>query len=225
MTVLELPASYDRAGLMLRSVSEALARERTDLLLLPEAALTGYVSPTGDFDLTRFAEPLDGPLATECAHLAKRNQTHVVAPMVLREGEQLFNAINCFSPAGETLFTYRKRHPWFPETWATPGENPLPLVEIAGKTITAAICFDVHFLEAESAAQLEQADLLLFASAWVDDGPKPSLLPLLQGLAKKFELYVANANWGVGSPKIPGQGGSCIVDPRGRVLGSFAAIV
>jgi 5-aminopentanamidase len=220
VSVLELPASYGRAGLMLRSVTEALVRARTDLLLLPEAALTGYLSPAGDFDLTRFAEPLDGPLATQCAQIAKRSQVHLVAPMVLREGDHCFNAINCFSPAGDIVFTYRKRHPWIPETWATPGENPLPLVEIDGLKVTAAICFDVHFLEAESSAQLEQADLLLFASAWVDDGPEPARPALLTGLAKKFNLHVANANWGVGSPKVPGQGGSCIWSPEGKNLGT-----
>jgi len=59
VTALEIPASFDRARENLELVDALLARAPTDLALLPEASLTGYVSPQGDFDLTRFAEPRD----------------------------------------------------------------------------------------------------------------------------------------------------------------------
>lgn len=224
VAVLELPAQWGKPQAALQRADAMLARTPADLVLLPEASLTGYVSPDGDFDLTRFAEPMGGPTARACAELAKKHRTHLVAPLILREGDALYNALTCFSPEGSPLFTYRKRHPWMPETWATPGPDPLPLVEIGGKTVTAAICFDVHFLEEESAEQLEQADLLLFASAWVDDGPEPARPPLLKHLAQRFHLHVANANWGVGIPRIPGQGSSIIYAPDGRALGATAEL-
>jgi 5-aminopentanamidase len=205
---------------MLRHASEVMVLGHSDLTLLPEASLTGYVSPKRDFDLTRFAEPLDGPTAQACADLAKRNNTHLVAPLILKESAGTFNAMVCYGPDGKNRFVYRKRHPWFPEQWATPGPQPLPLLRIKDLTITAAICFDVHFLEEDSAEQLDLADVLLYPSAWVDDEPDaPARLLLMQRLAVHFGVYVVNANWGPGNPRIAGQGGSCILGPGGAVLG------
>lgn len=215
LTVLELPARWAESRRVLDEVDARLAAgPPTDLVLLPEAALHGYVSPQGDFDLARFAEPLDGPTAQRCAAIARAHDLHLVAPLVLREGPALYNAIVCFG--AEPVFVYRKRHPWFPETWATPGPDAPPLVEIAGRRITAAICFDVHFLAEDAAPQLTAADVLLFPSAWVEE--VDSRPQLLSALARQFELHIANANWAPGVVRIPGQGGSAIYGPRGEVI-------
>lgn len=217
LTILELAARWADAGGVLDEVDARLAAgPASDLVVLPEAALHGYVSPDGDFDLARFGEPLDGPTGTRCAAIARARGIHLVAPLVLREAAALYNAIACFDPAGAPVFVYRKRHPWFPEEWATPGPDAPPVVEIAGRRVTAAICFDVHFLAEDAAAQLEAADVLVFPSAWVEEVDSRPVL--LAGLAKKFGLYVANANWASGVVRLPGQGGSCVVGPRGEVI-------
>ena len=99
-----------------------------DLVLLPEASLRGYVSPDGDFDLAPFAEPLGGPTWRALSAMARRHGTNLVAPLVLAEGEHFYNAMVAFDRRGEPIFTYRKRHPWYPEVWATPGPEPAPIV-------------------------------------------------------------------------------------------------
>lgn len=217
LTILELAARWADASGVLDEVDARLAAgSPTDLVVLPEAALHGYVSPAGDFDLTRFAEPLDGPTAARCAAIARARGVHLVAPLVLREGAALHNAIACFDPTGARAFVYRKRHPWFPEEWATPGGEPPPMVEIAGKRVTAAICFDVHFLAQDAAHELTAADVLVFPSAWVEE--VDSRPQLLSGLARQFGLHVANANWAPGVVRVPGQGGSCVIGPRGELV-------
>lgn len=217
LTVLELAARWGEADRVLDEVDARIAAgPATDLVLLPEAALHGYVSPEGDFDLTRFAEPLDGPTAQRCAAIAHARGVHLVAPLVLREGAALYNAIVCFGP--EPVFVYRKRHPWYPETWATPGPEAPPLVEIAGRTVTAAICFDVQFLAEDAVRELTAADVLLFPSAWVEE--VDSRPQLLSTLARQFGVTIANANWAPGVVRIAGQGGSSIYSPRGeRIAG------
>lgn len=218
VTGLQLPAEYGQVEAQLRRV-ERLVREGppTELVLLNEAALTGYVSPRGDFDLTRFAEPLDGATAQALAALAVELQVHLVGPLVERDGSRCFNAMVGFRPDGSRFLHYRKRHPWYPETWATPGEEPLPLVEVKGVTISLAICFDVHFLAEESAAQLEQADVLLFPSAWVEEGAdtRPALLG---GLAERFHLAIVHANWCAGAVVVPGQGHSRWWNAEGQMV-------
>jgi 5-aminopentanamidase len=216
LTILELPARWNAAERALADVDAALVGHETDLVLLPEASLHGYVSPDGDCDLTPFAEPLDGPTATACAALAAKHRVHLVAPLVLREGRALYNAMIAYAPDGTRPFVYRKRHPWEPETWATRGTEPLPVVTVCGCALTIAICYDVHFLPRESAAELSRADLLLFPSAWVEE-PDFRVQRLVR-LARHFELAIANANWGTGDVRIPGQGGSCVIAPDGNVI-------
>jgi len=218
IAILELPATWGDPGAALDEVDRRLASgPPAELVLLPEASLHGYVSPDGDFDVTPFAEALDGPTATRCRALARRHATHLVAPLVLREGATISNAMIAYAPdSDDPAFVYRKRHPWFPETWATPGRAPLPVVAIAGVPTAIAICYDLHFLVAESAAELTAARLLLFPSAWVEEPDHRAAR--LQRLAQRFELVIANANWAPGIVRVPGQGGSCIVAPDGAIV-------
>lgn len=218
LTALQLPARFDAIGQQL-AYAEALLESgpRTDLVLFPEASLTGYMSAEGHFDLSRFAEPANGHTRDGLAQLAKRFNCLVVGPLIERAKEGLFNAVLGITPEGTTLFHYRKYHPWFPETWATPGAGPAEVVSWRGKKLLPAICFDVHFLEADAAASLDAADVLLFASAWVDEegDARPAQL---SALATAHTTAVLNANWGKGRPRMKGQGGSLFVDAKGQLV-------
>ncbi|HEY1957361.1 MAG TPA: carbon-nitrogen hydrolase family protein [Polyangiaceae bacterium] len=206
LAALELPARFAGVAQQLALVDELLAAP-TDLALLPEASLTGYVSPQGDFDLARFAEPRDGPTARALADLAKRHRTRLVGPLVERAGNCLYNAMIGFDADGREFLHYRKRHPWYPETWATPGDAPHPVVEVEGLRVTIALCFDIQF-----ASELPPHDVLLFPSAWVEKrDTRPALL-------RALGTHVVNANWGVGEPRVAGQGNSCILHASGEVL-------
>lgn len=221
VSLLELPATFgDVPGALARVDALLGSGPPADLVLLPETSLTGYVSPELEFDLRPFAEPLGGPTCSALAELARRHRCHLVGPLIEQEGEHFYNALVGVGPDGALWLHYRKRHPWFPETWATPGEQPYPLVELGGLKLTAALCFDGHFLAEEAAEQLSQADLLLFSSAWVDR--EDSRRPLLCSLARHFHTTVLNANWGPGHPHVYGQGGSLIINPSGQVVAEAA---
>lgn len=221
VTVLELPATWGDPQGVLDRVDRAIAEgPATDLVVLPEASLTGYVSPDGSFDVSRFAEPLDGPTARRAADIARARGVHLVAPLVLEEDQASFNAVAIFDATGAVMTVYRKRHPWFPETWATPGRGPHPVVRIGDTSFTIAICYDVHFLAEEAAEVLRSVDLLVFPSAWVDEhDTRPEIL---SSIAKTFGVAVVNANWAEGVVRVPGQGGSLVLDARGEVLARVA---
>jgi 5-aminopentanamidase len=226
VTVVELPATWGEPERALAAVDALLASgARTDLVLLPEASLTGYVSPEGEVDPTAFAEERGGPTSRALGELAARHAAHVVGPLVLRERgasrerDHFYNAMVAFDPEGREVFTYKKRHPWFPETWARPGAAEAPVVEIRGVAVTIATCFDVHFLDDDAAATLARSDLLLFPSAWVDED-EDGRAAILAAVAVRHAVFVANANWGPGEVCLPGQGGSSIFDPSGSALAS-----
>lgn len=207
VTVLELPARWGAVDEQLAAVEASLAASPPgDLVLLPEASLTGYLP-----DPSALAEEREGPTAKRLAALQRRFSTVVVGPLIERDGASVYNA--AVAPG---RLHYRKRNPWTLETWAAAGLEPMPVFQCAGLRVTVCICFDIHFLERVD------ADVLLFPSAWVDEegDARATLLP---EVARRFGVAVVNANWGVGSPRVPGQGGSMVVSARGEVLARCAA--
>jgi predicted amidohydrolase len=223
VAALEVPHRFGQPEAQLALTDEVLSGlSGVDLALLPEAALTGYVSDDGDYDLRAFAEGLEGPTAARLAALARKHRLALAGPLIERAGTRCFNTTLVFDRKGRRLAHYRKRHPWMPERWASPGDLGTPLFEVAGVRLTVAVCFDVHFLEEDAARELGAADVLLFPSAWSEEGgdQRDARLP---ELARAFGVAVVNANWGKGAPFVEGQGASRIVDAEGRELARAAS--
>ncbi len=201
---------------MLDFVTTALdSGPAADLVVLPEASLTGYISPKFETDLSAFAEPIDGPTVAEVRAIAAKYNCKILAPLIERSGELTFNSMVGVSPEPTPWAHYRKRNPWYVETWATPGDRPWPIIDIGGIRATIAMCFDVHFLEAKAAHVLSAIDALLLPSAWVDE--HDTLPSILSSLARRFGITILNANWGPGTPALSGQGGSMVVNHLGEI--------
>lgn len=200
ITVLEIPAEPGRVFEKLDAIEQEFKQcPPGELVLMGEAVLTGYLP-----DPTPLAEPRDGPTELRLAKLASQFNTVMVGPLIERQGDQVYNSM-----VAPGYFHYRKRHPWYVEGWATPGNESAPVVEIGGLRVTVCICFDIHFLEHVD------ADVLLFPSAWVDDDGGNARPQLLAEIARKFCVTVVNANWGSGSPLVHGQGGSMVISKNG----------
>lgn len=219
--IAQLPACHGDGAGQLARLEQLLAAHCADLVLLPELALTGYVSPRGNFDVTPFAEPLDGPTATALAQLARRHAVALAAPLVEQAGGRFYNSYLLLDREGHRIGHWRKRHPWFPEAWATPGDLGTPVVDFEGVRVCAGICFDLHFIEHDAWDALQAADLFLFPSAWVEE--HDSRNDTLAALARRHGTAIANANWGAGAPFVSSQGLSMIIDGQGRRLASTAA--
>lgn len=217
--IAQLPAWFGDIAGQLEYLTHLLHGRRVDLVLLPELGLTGYVTSVMTFDLAALAEPADGPTMDACARLARHYRTALAVPLLESVASgQLYNSLLLFNAHGERIGHWRKRHPWYPETWATPGDLGTPLVQLNDITLCAAICFDIHFVGKEAAAELDAADLLLFPSAWVE---RPDSRPQhLAALAREHRVAIANANWGLGTPAIYGQGHSMILNTTGTVVAS-----
>ncbi|MBI5516155.1 MAG: carbon-nitrogen hydrolase family protein [Deltaproteobacteria bacterium] len=219
VAALEWSPEFGAIGRSLERLDARLgALAGVDLALLPELCLTGYVSPALRWDLTAFAEDLAGPTSTRLAQLAVKHRLHLAAPLVERCGKRVFNTLLLFGPDGRRLGHWRKRHPWLPERWASPGDLGTPVVELQGVKVTACVCYDVHFISREAGEALDTAELLLFPSCWVEPEPDEDLrAELLPALARRHHLWVLNANWGVSLPRVPGQGRSMAVAPDGAI--------
>ena len=222
VAALQLPLVWgDKAAAFDLLEAQLAALSDVRLVLLPEAFITGYLSPEGRFDLRPYAETIDGESRQRFAALAKQFNVALAVPLIEQAGQQYFNSMLFLDEHGALLGHYRKRHPWFPEKWASPGDLGFPVFLWGGCRLCMAICFDLHFLGKERGRELKQADLLLISSVWVEE-EGDTRTPQLQNLAKKFQVNILNTNWAQSIPRLPSQGGSIILDAQGNTLARAA---
>ena len=90
VALLELPARFGAIDEALTDVERLVLGEGAapaDLVLLPEASLTGYVSPSGSFDVRPFAEPIEGPTRRAMAAIARRANAAIAFPLIEQAGK------------------------------------------------------------------------------------------------------------------------------------------
>jgi predicted amidohydrolase len=93
-------ANLDRAEVFIRDAAERACQ----VVALPECLDIGWTHPSA----RQLAQPIPGPHFERLAQSAKRNGIHVVAGLVERAGEQLYNAAVLIDPRGELLLLHRK---------------------------------------------------------------------------------------------------------------------
>jgi len=124
----------------LKLILPQAASKQTDLLLLPELFATGY--NIGDQIAAR-AEPLDGPTAQTIAALAQAHNIAIHYGFAETDGQNTFNAAQCFGPNGMHLGGHRKLAipPGFEADHFKRGEG-CSLFIYKGLQIATLICYD-----------------------------------------------------------------------------------
>lgn len=198
-----------------------LVPDDTDLVVLPEAFARDFGEPGSA--LGDYAEPLDGPFATELAAVAHARRTTVVAGM-FEVSEEPARPYNTVLVRGAAEAAYRKIHLYdsfgYRESdTLTPGA-PTPLVvDVAGWQVGIMTCYDLRFPELGRALVDAGAEVLVVPAAWVA-GPRKveHWLTLVRARAIENTVYVVAA----GQPGPRYTGHSLVVDPLGDVLAEAA---
>ena len=221
------------------------------IIVLPEAAITGYLSqdiktnwrlPGRDIetcyhgkDPATFAETVPGASTRQFCELARSLQVYLTIPLVERvdppdqaekESPKYFNTVCLASPQGELVAHYRKLTPWpYPEkSWATAGDRGVQVVDTEYGRVGLAICFDIHTILEKY--EPEQIWTLLYPIAWVDQNhPAEWFWHRMPERIAPFKHHVIGANWSVDEPQ-PwfGYGFSTIYAPDGKVLASATSL-
>jgi predicted amidohydrolase len=146
-----------------RNIEKAVTLiERTDaeIIVLPELFNTGYLITSKEeaFDLS---EPLPGGKTTEAlSAIARKKNAHIVAGLIERYNENLFNSAVVISPSGY-LGKYRKIHLFNEENlWFQPGDMGFKVFDIGICTIGVMVCFDWFFPESMRTLALKGADVI-----------------------------------------------------------------
>jgi predicted amidohydrolase len=93
-------ANLDRAEAAIRAAAERGCR----LVVLPECLDLGWTDPCA----REMAQPIPGPHSDRLTRAAKQHGIFVVAGLVERAGERIFNAAVLIDPRGEILLVHRK---------------------------------------------------------------------------------------------------------------------
>lgn len=160
-----------RVGAVAENRDTALSRSRaalatgTNLVVLPELAISGYVV---DGALAReVAEPLDGPTAEAFVGLAGEFGSLIAYGFCERAGDDLFNTVVVVDASGPVLH-YRKLHLFdLEQNVYTSGDLGLPVADTDFGRIGVCICYDLRFVEVLRTMSLRGAELVLAPAAWV----------------------------------------------------------
>jgi predicted amidohydrolase len=194
----------------------AAAKEGAELVVLPEAALTGYVFESAEEALAG-AIAADGPELTAVAGACAETGAWVVLGAILREEGRLHNAAFVVGPEG-VAGQYRKIHTLClgVDRFTEPGPGPFPVFELPFGRVGVHICYDGSFPESARALRLAGADLLVLPTNWPDLARKREMVRVRAEDNHVFYLAVNR----VGEERgVRFRGGSCAADPGGRLLG------
>lgn len=206
-----MPKRWDKKhnfGLIERYAREA-ASQGAQLVVTGEGFLDGYTgNPKLNPEFTRekyFAngEPIDGPWINRVRDLAEQLKIYLSIGFSERRGDQMFNSVAVFSPAGKLILHYSKTHTKG-EPYNTFG-NKFPVIETDIGTFGALICYDRRFPEVPRILALKGAQVLL-VPAFGTDGERNEAL--LRTRAWENSVYVVYVK--------PNQ--SLIIDPTGKII-------
>jgi len=176
------------------------AADRPDLIVLPET-FTGLGCSSEDW--FRTAEPAPGPTFDRIADRARVHATHIVCPIVRRDGSRTHNSAILIDRKGGIAGIYDKIHPTVSElrVGITPGTEAHVFETDFGR-VGCAICFDLNFRDVIEGLSANGVELVCFPSMY-----RGGLQTRIW--AFDFGVFFASAT--------PGEG-SVIVDPLGTVV-------
>ncbi|WP_420997663.1 carbon-nitrogen hydrolase family protein [Cupriavidus sp. 30B13] len=222
------------------------ARRGAKLVVFPEAFVGGY--PKGlDFGArlgTRSDEGRDefrryyegaieegGPACSLIAEAARANGVYLVVGVIERAGGTLYCSVFFHGPDGSLLGKHRKLMPTALErlVWGFGDGSTLPVLDSGLGKIGAVICWE-NYMPLLRTAMYAQG-VQVYCAPTVD--ARDTWLPTMQTIALEGRCFVVSACQYMTSSDFPAghparaagaeqsvliRGGSCIVDPLGKVL-------
>ncbi|MBO4402501.1 MAG: hypothetical protein J5792_02285 [Bacteroidales bacterium] len=193
------------------------AAGKSDLFLLPEMCLTGFVT-----DGTLTGEATGSPRLQTFASWARQHDMGIIAGVAVREKSLLYNRMHYFSPSGST-FHYDKRHLFRmgdENGYFSPGKKKT-VFHCKGWKLFPQICYDLRFPEGCRNSYHNGTflyDCLIVIANW-PHSRQQVLRTLAQARAIENEAYLLLVNrTGTDNNGIRHSGGSMIIDFKGNII-------
>lgn len=188
-----------------------------DLVVLPEAFARDFGEAGSD--VSAYAEPLDGPFASEVDRVAGAASCTVVAGMFEVSGDPA-RPYNTLTVGGGDRGSYRKIHLYdsfgYRESDRLTGGSVQPVVvDVAGWKVGLMTCYDLRFPELSRMLVDAGAEVLVVPAAWLPGERKViHWRTLLAARAIENTCFVV----GAGQPEPRYVGHSAVFGPLGEEL-------
>jgi predicted amidohydrolase len=197
------------------------ARNKADLVIFPECAISGYCF--ADVDEARsFADEITGSACSQLAAATRDLGCTAVVGLLERHGERLYNSAVVVGPRGVSG-VFRKIHMPFlgVDRFTDLGDLPFPVFEAGGCKLGINICFDCSFPESGRVLKLKGAQLLAIPTNWPITSDTWEHTPKVR--ATENHIFVAVADR-VGEERgFSFAGHSQIIDCEGKVSAEAGA--
>ena len=214
----DVNASLERIAAYAKQASD----QGVELLLFPEASLTGYNNTT---DITNeIAQTRNGAAARTIAKLCKEHNIAIAYGFAERDNEHVFNSVQMIDATGEAIALYRKTHLWGEQdrTLFSAGDDLIPVVIWKRWRLGFLICYDIEFPEAVRRLALEGAELILNPTALMT--PFTTVADLVVPVrAYENQIFIAYANYCGSEYEQAYVGHSCIAGPDGEPIAKASA--
>ena len=240
------PFERERTLEKVRALTAEAARQKAQLVVLPEAFVSGY--PKGlDFgarvglrtqegreDFRRYFESavdVPGPSVDLLCELARANRVYLVIGVIERDGGTLYCTVLFFSPDGQLMGKHRKLMPTAMERliWGFGDGSTMPVFDTPLGRLGAVICWENYMPLLRTAMYAK--GIQLYCAPTADD--RDTWVPSMQHVALEGRCFVLSCNQFTTRGHFPAdyraiqgddprtvisRGGSCIVSPFGKVL-------
>jgi predicted amidohydrolase len=220
LTAQSVKANLDACVDHTRRCVEATAAE---LVVLPEAATTGFTPGLPPEDLWDLVSEVPGPVTAPVAELARELAIHVVLGTYERGPDRgtVYNTAVLIGPEGTVLGAYRKTHLFCGEDrpgggWVTPGDEAV-VVDTALAKIGLIICFDGDYPELSRIEAVRGAEVICRPSALLRSADIWELTNRARAYDNHVYLVAANAT-GADPAGVLYFGNSMIVTPVAEVV-------
>lgn len=203
------------------------------IIVLPEAAVTGYMNPAkgitwtkeepmeGELSIKGVAETVEGEFVKKYIALADELDIYLTVPFIEKEGEEYFNSVVLASPDGKVVGHHRKESLWThgDSGWCSVGSLRPVVIESEYGRLGLMICYDVHSMP-QKLSELK-ADIVLYPVGWY--GPNTEdwykrRFPEKYVVPNDFSVIAANWSFEKGGDGWQGVGWSNVVFRNGIVL-------
>lgn len=187
--------------IVLETMKEA-AEKGADILLLPEAFLTGYELPMGNEE----ALPDNDPHLREICKAAKELQLGVVVTAITKGPKKPQNSAYVVDKTGTVLMKYSKVHTCdFADEACLESGGAFSVCDFHGVKLGIMICYDREYPESARVLMLKGAEIILVPN---DCGAMKPRLCALSTRAYENMVGIAMAN-----PNGENAGNSCAFSP------------
>jgi len=214
---LSTPGDISASLTRMESYAKRASAAGAEVLLFPEASLTGYNNTT---DVNqRIAQHANGDSAQAIAQMCIANKIAIAYGFAEKHGSHIYNSVQLIDATGQARMLYRKTHLWGEQdrTLFTEGDDLVPLIDLNGWRVGMLICYDIEFPENVRRLAIEGAELILTPTALMS--PWTTVADLVVPVrAYESQVFIAYANFCGSEYEQLYVGHSCIAGPDGNNL-------